>query len=120
LHYGTALDDLAEEVANIAEYKGFWDIEQISDLAYIPIKLALVHDEVSEALQVHRNNYDDSDLDAVTQMTDMQEADFTEELADIVIRVLDVAGYFDLDIGDAVIEKIERNRNRPARHGKRY
>lgn len=120
VHYGNALDDLAEEIFTISEYKGFWDIDSISDLAYVPLKLALVHDEVSEALEVHREVYDDSDVDVVTQMTDMQEADFTEELADIIIRVLDIAGSFDLPIGDSVIEKIEANRRRPSRHGKRY
>lgn len=119
-HYGEMLDDLAEEIADISEFNGFWTPDKIGDVGIIPTKLALIHDEVSEALQVHREQYDDSDEDVATVMTQLQEEDFTEELADIIIRVLDVAGYYDLEIGLAVTSKIEKNRGRTYKHGKRY
>lgn len=113
------LDDLAEEISSIAEGKGFWDVE-ISDNGIIPTKLALVHSEVSEALEVYREGYDDSDSDPDTGMTEMQEDDFTEELADGIIRYLDLAGYYDLDIGRVLVSKVEKNKGRPYRHGKRF
>ena len=119
VNYGEAINELANEISDIAEYKGFWDFTEDEKLL-IPIKLALVHDEVSEALRVHRNPYDDDSVDAVTGLTPMQEDDFTEELADIVIRVLDLAGYYDLDIGRSLVSKVEHNKGRPQRHGKRY
>ena len=41
-----------------------------------------------------------------------------EELADIVIRVLDLAGYCAIPIGDIILAKMEKNKNRPYKHGK--
>jgi NTP pyrophosphatase (non-canonical NTP hydrolase) len=120
INYAQSINELASEINEIAERKGFWEIEGISDFAHIPVKLALIHDEVSEALRVHRDHYDDSEEDPITRLTSVQEDDFTEELADILVRVLDLAGEFDLDIGTSLVEKIETNRGRPRRHGKRY
>lgn len=117
--YGEMLDDLAEEISTNAEGKGFWD-NDISDAGLIPTKLALIHSETSEALEVHREIYDDSTEDVVTGLTDMAEDDFTEELSDIIIRTLDIAGYYGLDIGRVTISKIEKNKARPHKHGKRY
>jgi len=119
VNYTEAITELADLISDISADKGFWPEDQDGLLA-MPLKLALVHDEVSEALEVHRANYDDGDIDLDTQMSPMQEEDFTEELADIVIRVLDIAGFHDLQIGEAIINKIERNRERPLKHGKRY
>lgn len=120
INYGKVIDDLANEVFAMSESKGFWGIDDISDFAIVPIKLALIGDEVSEALKVHREEYDDSEEDLGTFMTEMQEQDFTEELADIVIRTLDLAAGLDLNIGDSIINKIEKNRTRPNKHNKRY
>jgi NTP pyrophosphatase (non-canonical NTP hydrolase) len=120
INYAGAINDLAEDVFNMSESKGFWGIDDISDFAIVPIKLALISDEVCEALRVHREEYDDSGEDFASYMTEMQEIDFTEELADIIIRTLDLAAGLDLNIGDAIINKIEKNRDRPNKHNKRY
>lgn len=120
INYAQAINDVAEDVFSVAESKGFWNIDDISDFAIIPVKLALIGDEVSEALKVHRDIYDDSNESVATSMTDMQEDDFVEELADIVIRTMDLAAALDLDLGNAIINKIEKNRDRPNKHNKRY
>jgi NTP pyrophosphatase (non-canonical NTP hydrolase) len=39
------------------------------------------------------------------------------ELADIIIRVLDLAASLDIDMDKAVIEKMQHNATRSARHG---
>ncbi|OHE41493.1 MAG: hypothetical protein A2Y16_05485 [Tenericutes bacterium GWF2_57_13] len=39
------------------------------------------------------------------------------ELADIVIRVMDICGYHGIDLEAAIAEKMEYNRTRPMRHG---
>lgn len=43
---------------------------------------------------------------------------FGEELADIVIRVCDLAGYLDINLGKAIHQKMEKNKTRPRLHGK--
>lgn len=43
---------------------------------------------------------------------------YTEELADVIITALSVAGYLGIDIDKAVQEKMEINRGREWRHGK--
>jgi len=120
INYAEAINDVAEDAFKVTQSKGFWNIEDISDFALIPIKLALIGDEVSEALKVHRDVYDDNEENLSTNMTDMQEDDFIEELADIVIRTFDLAAALDLNIGRAIIDKIEKNRGRPNKHNKRY
>lgn len=113
------VDDLANQIYEISKEKGFWNIDEVSDFAIVPIKLALIGDEVSEALKVHRDEYTDS-LEKNNNMTADQEQEFAEELADIIIRTLDLAGGLGLKVGQSVLEKIEKNKGRPHRHGKRY
>lgn len=121
INYASSFDDLAQEISEIAESKGFWDYPGVDDTALIPLKLALVHSEISEALEAHRKEYDDDTPSSYTGMTPMQEDDFAEELADAVIRILDIIGYLGLEqFGHILLTKIETNRGRPYRHGKRY
>lgn len=121
--YAQVFDDLADEISEIANSKGFWDYDGISEATMtIPLKLALVHTEITEALEVHRKFYDGEETSSYSGMTPTQEQDFSEELADAVIRILDVIGFYGLgeDFGDILVAKIEKNRERPHLHGKRY
>ena len=40
------------------------------------------------------------------------------ELADVVIRTLDLGGYLGVEMGDIIIEKMKHNETRPYKHGK--
>ena len=66
--------------------------------------LALIHSEISEALEGHRKSLKDDHLPH-RRMAEV-------ELADAVIRIADLAGYLDMDLGGAVMEKLEYNRTR--------
>ncbi len=66
--------------------------------------LALVHSEISEALEGHRKGLMDDHL----PHRPMVEV----ELADALIRIGDLAGYLKLDLGGAVVEKMEYNAKR--------
>lgn len=49
---------------------------------------------------------------------DAKPVGFASELADIIIRTLDMAGAYGIDIERAVREKIVYNATRPAKHGR--
>jgi len=83
--------------------KGFWDAGSTGQ--EVGTKIALIHSEVSEALEADRHG----DEDAVA-----------EELADVVIRVADLCGGLGLDLAGAVERKMKINSTRTKRHGKRY
>ncbi|MDP3869128.1 hypothetical protein [Phenylobacterium sp.] len=59
--------------------------------------LCLVHSEVSEAMEGHRKNLMDDKLPDRPMIE--------VELADVVIRVFDLAAYLGLDLGGAVVAK---------------
>lgn len=45
---------------------------------------------------------------------------FAEELADTVIRVADLAGGRNIDLEKEILKKIEKNKKRKFRHGKKF
>jgi NTP pyrophosphatase (non-canonical NTP hydrolase) len=91
---------LVEMAHKNAVNHGFWD-----DPREIGTLLALIHSEVSEALEADR-------------LGDRE--NFAEELADAVIRIADLAGGVAIDLEAAIVEKMARNAQRPMLHAKRY
>lgn len=67
-------------------------------------QIALMHSELSEALEAHRKDLMD---DKVPSRKGLE-----VELADALIRILDFAGGFDLDMAGAVVDKLAYNRER--------
>lgn len=85
--------------------KGFWD-EERNDAEMI----ALMHSELSEALEVIRSNKpDDECMD-----------DLAHEFADVIIRIADMCGGRRIDLGKALVEQMKYNRTRKYKHGKRF
>jgi len=75
----------------------------------VATKLALIHSEVSEAL---------AEVRLPRRAIRGEEAsEFGGELADIVLRVMDLAEMCDIDLGKAIEEKFATYGTRPYRHG---
>lgn len=93
---------LQQDAWQIAEDNGFHDGERSR-----PKVLALIHTEVSEALEADRD-------------PETSDVEYAEELADIIIRVMDHAGEEDIDLQAYIEAKNQKNRTRDERHGKNY
>ena len=100
----------------------------------VPEMIALIHSELSEALEFYRTNNEGHGLSAVfdaghrdpsgkwlavvDRKTGVSKPDgMAIELADAVIRIMDLAEYLKIDLAAAIATKHRYNENRPYRHG---
>lgn len=80
-------------------------LDEVADEGRNPLELlALCHSELSEALEGIRKDQMDDKLPHRKM--------FEVELADTLLRIFDIAGGFDLDIGGALTEKLLFNTTR--------
>jgi len=75
--------------------------------------MALIHAEISEALEALRDGNPSSSK--IIEFSSLE-----EELADAVIRIMDYSFGKDLDVVGAIIAKIEYNQSREYMHGKSF
>lgn len=105
------INEMVKQVHANAKEKGFWDEWELSLMDdslrnnFIATRLALIHGEVSEALEALR-------------IGDME--NFAEELGDIMQRVADLAGGLGIDLETVTEKKMEKNKARKYKHGKSF
>lgn len=100
------LNALASHCYQLAKAAGWYtDIKTGEDITpEVGMRYALIHSEISEALEGRRKNLMDDHLTT----RKMEEV----ELADAIIRIMDYAGSKGMDIGGALVEKLYYNRHR--------
>lgn len=113
--HALTLNEIGAESLRCSAEKGFETVDpddwQLSDpptcmdRMLVPTKLALIHSEVSEALEEFRKDH--------------RLEEFGGELADIIIRVGQLGVGLGIDLDAAVAAKLEKNRQREHRHGGR-
>ena len=96
---------LQSECHKAARMAGWWIDKTGTPVQNNPMafsnKLCLIHSEISEAMEGDRKSLKDDKL----PHRDMREV----ELADAVIRIFDLAGAYDMDLGGAIAEKMAYN-----------
>ena len=113
MSYLNDMDDLAHTLHAHAKRQGFYEpYDHMNEADYVVFylkQLAMVHSEVTEVLEAIRKEQGDDKV--------------VEELADILIRVLDFwaflneTGYTKRSLSKALNEKVEKNKQREWRHG---
>ena len=102
----TALSRYCTLVHVWMQRQGFWESDNFGE------KIALIHSELSEALEASRKNLLS---DHVPNMTGVE-----EELADTLIRLFDLCGHLQIDVEDVIRRKMQFNLDRPFKHGKKF
>lgn len=104
----TSFTDMSRQVHRNAKDKGFWDKDR-----NVGEMLALIHSEISEALEAFRSgNPPDEKVPGFSS--------FEVELADAVIRIMDLAFARDFSLAAAIVAKAEYNKTRTRMHGKTF
>lgn len=94
------LSEIQKQIAEINTSKGRRDDANnrtINDIEYVITKLALIHSEVSEAVEAVLNE---------------DEFNFADELADVFIRTFDLADILNIEIDKAILDKIKYSYSR--------
>lgn len=124
----SCLNALAERIHAWAKVKGWWDEGHHRTFGDL---IALCHSELSEALEEYRDGHapDESyhsgeshpevSLSVAVRSYHWKLKGIPSELADTIIRILDMCGYYGIDIDDVMNLKMDYNDGREFRHGGR-
>lgn len=128
---------------DIALKHGWWDKEKLEPTQFGTL-IALVHSELSEALEESRNGRSTNETyyecnmkpKSIEMYCEYPKEEFCgapekdrakcknakpcgipSELADAVIRIFDICGHYNIDLERIIEEKMNYNETRPYKHG---
>lgn len=106
-------NEIQEILSNLPadEYPNHLELAKYHHTEMMGQKLALMHSELGEALEGVRDG--DTPSKKIPAFSQVE-----EELADIVIRIMDLSGRQGYRLGRAIIEKMAYNASRPYKHGR--
>ena len=107
-NFVTEFNAMAKQVHDNAKDHGWW-LGDRNDAELI----ALMHSELSEALEALRQG-DPRDEHLPEHFS------LDVELADCIIRIMDMAAHHGLAVAEAIVAKHEYNKTRPHKHGKAF
>lgn len=116
------LNESAKTIHNNNREKGFWDKERnVGEL------LMLVTSELGEALDAHQKGrfanweqYEEYSLYSPGLFKTHIKDSFEDEIADAIIRLLDLSAGLNIDIEKHINAKVKYNKSRERLHGKLY
>jgi hypothetical protein len=134
------INDLGLAVSSTAHAHGWWNDNDGNKIdRNMGEMIALMHSELSEALESHRNSepdlwyqYEQGSVPVARNGWNSQPSyppigggpdiigkpcGIASEFADVIIRILDTCYTLDIPIASALRDKAEYNRTRPYRHG---
>jgi NTP pyrophosphatase (non-canonical NTP hydrolase) len=117
--HAKAVNQMAIEAHQLSKEKGWYDKPE-TEAEYVARCCANMHGEISELWEALRKNQLRSDCDKADEMEArhlIRLSCVEEELADIVIRAMDMAERLNIDLGRAIINKHAFNETRQYRHG---
>lgn len=112
-----SINGLVNEVHDNAKSHGWWDGEKrtLGEL------IALMHSELSEALEEHRNEdilkHQNLNPNHYYSHNGLKPEGIAVELVDCVIRIMDLFGEKGWDFEEILLEKHAYNKTRPYKHG---
>jgi len=106
-----SLNEISKEAFDNSKKHGFWEKER--DFGEV---IALMHTELSEAFEEYRHG---KGFNETYYENENKPCGIPSEFADVIIRICDFCGAYNIDLDRIVEEKMQYNKNRKFKHGKK-